>query len=76
MKGQVGNVLEGVRGWLDSAVDRLTGADNEPIAVLREAADRAFHLTEKVPSNLSPADAETVAAIAAKLRRAAERLTR
>jgi len=75
MKGKVGNLLEGVRGWLDNAVDRLTGVDDDPIGALREAADRARHLAEEILAKPpGAAQKETLTVIAGKLRKTADLL--
>jgi hypothetical protein len=71
MRGKVGNLLEGVRGWVDKAVDRLSNADADPVGALREAIDRVQHLVGK---DLGSAEAAALNALADRLQDLASRL--
>lgn len=77
LQGQVGNVLEGVRGWLDNVADRLTGADADPLGALREAVDRTQHLAARVTaaaSHRQPPEIQTLLTLSARLIKIAEGL--
>jgi hypothetical protein len=71
MRAQVSDLLGGVRGWLDNGVDRLTGADADPVSALRGPVDRVRHLAER---DLAAADAAAIDDLADKLQSAVDRL--
>jgi hypothetical protein len=78
LQGKLGKVLEDMRGWLDNAADRLTGADVDPLGALREAVDRTQHLAMRITTDVSRhnnfSDIQTMRSIAAKLHVVAQEL--